>query len=137
MTLVAADLLNPAGEIDAELFYPGIASGDVTTKLNAYLTQGYTRAAALMVLSTDTDEFARLYSYYRSFSDVVNRLTLTPASSSIGGDVSMSFLQTQINSWIAKANGWQTQYLALIPLDPNSTAAAPGVSQSIAAEFTF
>lgn len=137
MTLVAADVLAPAGEIDGALFYPALSSGDLTTRLTAYLTQGYARATELAVDSTVQDWYARVYVYYRGWSDVVNRLTLTPASTSLAGEVSASFLQTQINQWILARDAWKSQLDQLTPIDPSSTAQRPSGVRAIPNEYRF
>ncbi|MEO7102868.1 MAG: hypothetical protein ABI119_05980 [Gemmatimonadaceae bacterium] len=134
MALVAADLASPAGEVETTLFYPGTLDAAVTARLNAYLTQGYALGTAL----TDTvaqDDLARNYAYYRAWSDVVNRITLQPASTSLAGEVSISRLQSQINTWIVARDAWRQAYLALLP--DSSTVATPGVSQSIATLYRF
>jgi hypothetical protein len=124
MTLVADDLLTPDGEIDGALFFPTLSSGELAIRLSSYLTQGYTLAPSAS--SGVQDHIARLYAYYRAWSDVVNMLTLTPASVSLAGEVASSRLQTQIDAWIAKRDSWQAQYLELIPLASNVSIVPSG-----------
>jgi hypothetical protein len=121
MTLVAADLLVPNGRVDGPRFYPDLVDADINTRLTAYIAQGYTLATGV------SDDAVRAYVYYLVWSDVVNMLTLDPASVSLGGEVSNSRLQTQIDEWIAQRNAWRTQYLALLPVDPTApTLIVPG-----------
>ncbi len=134
MTVIAADLLLPSGEIDGVLFYPALDSGAITTRLTAYIAEGGAQGALLNVVPAMLDWYTKVYSYYRAWSDVVNRLTLTPASASLEGEGSRSFLQTQINSWIVARNAWQSQLAQLVPI---STALAPGVQQSIPNKYVF
>lgn len=135
--LVAADLLSPDGEIDGVLFYPSSGSSAITSRLDAYLTQGYTRATAAEITdATTSDDFARAFAYWRAWSDVVQRITLAPASTSLAGDISVTRLQSQIAEWVSRRDYWEQQFLALLP-DPNRTAATRGVTQSIPNSYRF
>jgi hypothetical protein len=132
MTLVAADLLSPSGEIDGALFYPQLSSGGVSAKLGLYITAAASFADGAGVSDPAlVDELSRAWIYYRAWNDVVQRLTLTPATASLGGEVSTSFLQTQINEWIKGRDMWRAAYLALIPLPPGSTVEQAGLSQAV------
>lgn len=135
MTIVAADLILPSGEIDGGLFYPALDSGALATRLGAYITQGYAQGTELQVLPALADWYARVYGYYRAWSDVVNRLTLTPASAALEGEGSRTFLQTQINSWIQQRDAWKAQLAQLVP--QTSTATTPGAQQSIVNSYRF
>lgn len=131
MTLVAADLLLPSGEIDGALFYPALSSGEVSTRIGAYITQGYALAVSV------SDAAVRAFVYYRAWSDVVNMLTLTPASVSLAGEVSSSRLQSQINEWIAQRNAWRTLYISLLPVDPNAVKPIIPGTQAVPLRTTF
>lgn len=144
MSLTHVDVLVPTGEIEGVVFYPQLLSVDVNTRLDAYLANGYALASSGYTLAQITptqlqlDEIARAYTYFRALNDVVIRMTSSPASASLGGEVSTSFLQTQINEWITQRDNAKTAYIGLIPPAFGlSTAATPGVSQSIPTEFTF
>jgi GH15 family glucan-1,4-alpha-glucosidase len=136
--LTSSDLLTPDGEIDGALFYPSLSSPDVSARVDAYLVQGYAKATAATVTDANlADRIARAFAYYRAWSDVVNRLTLSPASASLAGEVSTSFLQTQINEWILARDAWKAEYLALLPVDPDTEVARRGVSQAVRTEVRF
>lgn len=136
MTLVAADVLIPVGEIDGALFYPKLSGTDVTARVTSYLTTGYGKATTAAVEDPATqDEIARTYAYWRAWSDVVNWLTLSPASTSLAGDVSVSYLQTQINQWIVARDGWYVAYLGLIPVAAD--VPLTGASGAVPTHFIF
>lgn len=121
--LSSADLLTPAGEIDGAQFYPSLSSLDVSALIDAYATQGYAKATEAGISDSGTaDKIARKFAYYRAWSDVVNRLTLSPASASLAGDVSTSYLQTQIDEWITKRDSWLADFQALIPTETPTRA---------------
>jgi len=135
--LIATDVLTPLGEIDGALFYPSLSSGQVTTRVTSYLTSGYAKATALLVTDAATqDAIARTFTYYRAWSDVVNRLTLSPASASLAGEVSTSYLQTQINSWITARDAWRLEYQSLLPITATS-GVAPSGTRAIPIDFRF
>lgn len=124
--LAAADVLSPAGEIDGPLFYPALSSGDITIRLDAYLTQGYARATdAAIDDPARADAVAQTYAYYRAWSDVVNRLTMMPASSALEGEGSISMLQSQIEEWIRRRNDLKAELDGLLPTQ-SRTAATSG-----------
>lgn len=124
--LVAADLLSPNGEIDGALFYPAMLSGDITTRINAYITQGYAKATAAAIDDPAiADKIARIFGYYRAWSDVVNRLTLSPAQSTLEGEGSISMLQSQIEAWIRRRDSLEAQLVALLPEEAR-TVTTPG-----------
>ena len=137
MTLTATDVLTPLGEIDGALFFPALSSGQVTTRVTSYLTSGYAKATALAVPDAATaDAIARTFTYYRAWSDVVNRLTLAPASASLAGEVSTSYLQTQINAWITARDAWRLEYQALLPVTATSGIAPTG-TRAVPIDFRF
>lgn len=117
MALASTDLLKPNGEINGLLFYPTLSPSDVSALIASYLTQGYAAATAAGVTDAgELDLAARRWVYYLAWSDVVDRITLTPASTSLAGEVSTTMLQTQIDQWIAKRDYWLAQYGAVIPV---------------------
>lgn len=142
--LAASDLLVPLGMIDGALFYPSLSSGDVTARLNAYLTAGYAVAtagytlAALTPTQEQLDAIARDYTYYRAWNEVVMRMTAAPASAALEGEGSSGFLQTQYNEWILARDAWKASYISLIPpAAGTSTPVTAGVTTSVPNTFVF
>lgn len=137
MAIVAADVQVPTGEIDGALFYPSTAAPDISTRLSAYIAQGYSKATLAGIEDTDAqDNIARIYTYYRAWSDVVNRLTMTPASSQLEGEGSVTMLQTQIEQWILARDRYADDLAVLLP-DDNKSKAQPQRTQSVPTRFCF
>lgn len=119
MALVAADLLEPLGPLTAALFpedtVSGSGVGTVTYRLNAYLTDGYTRAGSLT--GDDADAAARLWAMYRAYVAVTTRLANEAATVSLADQGARTRTDAQRELFQQMADATLAEFRLLVPSD--------------------
>jgi hypothetical protein len=117
MPITLTDVKSPAGDVNGAVWFPGLVSGDVDTLLGGFITDAYTK--------TDDDDAAEQWVYYRAATEVADRMTAAPASSTKSlvdqGTKSESVLSNQIDYWTAKAAAYLaafTDAVAVVAADP-------------------
>lgn len=142
MPLVAAALLEPQGALTSDLF-PGDDATALTARLAAYLDAGYARAdaAATPPSGADRDDYARAWAYGRAYGAAYQRMTTAAATLSVDGEVSRSFLITQIQNVRDLRDAAVAQAAAILAgADPGTTptdATRRGPPASASSSLTF
>lgn len=113
MAIAASDVQSPTGDIDGAIWFPSVVGGTLTTLLNGYITDAYTR--------TDDDDAAKLWVYYRAASAVADRLATTATSKSLTlvdqGSKTESISAGQFKYWADKAAAYLAAFEAAIEED--------------------
>lgn len=136
MPLTHADLLQPTGPLEPQLFphldaalspSPPISLEDY---LDGYLAEGYTRANDYTVAAGSHDTYARAWSLYRAYFAVYQRLIATASEARIDGQGSRKFDHRQAQAFLELANGYKAEADALVPVDlePAPPAHPPSAS---------
>jgi C4-type Zn-finger protein len=108
--LTGADLIAPKGEIELALF-PGEDSAVLQVRLQGYLDQAYTQLDALTFPdTTDLDQAASAYAYYRAYKAVHLRMSASAATASIEGEASRSFLASQIATFAELRDDYEQKW---------------------------
>lgn len=115
--LEPTQLIAPEGEIEPAMF-PGDSPTALADRVQAYITAGTDKATADGVAAGDLDAAARAWAYYRAFRAVFVRLSASPSSVSLANQGGSSRTTSQISEFAALAEGWRTDYLALVPEAP-------------------
>lgn len=118
----ASSLLAPGGEIEPE-FFPEEDLDKVTERLDAYLTEGYAKAAALSA-GTDRENAATAWAYYRAYSAIYRRLLAAPSTWSLADEGSASYTQKQIESFQSLAAAKLEEFEVWVPVTAPSVASA-------------
>jgi hypothetical protein len=126
VTLIAAELIYPAGKLQRSWFSPGLTE-TLETAVGEWLDLAATEVAAL-----DDDDLedaaARHYIYWRAYESIALRIAGAPQSEQSGGGQGFSRtwkLPEQIDYWQGKADAEKAQFDALIA---GETAAARAAS---------
>lgn len=73
------DLIVDRGVLEPKLMWPALTKPEVLAKLSQFLVDAVSRTTA-MTPGADKDEAQRQWSYYRSYYEVYNRLSLAAAT---------------------------------------------------------
>lgn len=84
MSLLATDLIEPTGRLQAALF----PDGDIVTKVTAWLAVAYTKLSG--VTAGLGDAAAEAYTYHLAYSHVADRLAAEPNSVSVDSAANVS-----------------------------------------------
>lgn len=98
--MIPADLIEPAGELTAEMF----PNRDVNVFAQAWLDEAEARTTATAAQAA--------WVYYRAFSHVADRLNAGLASDR-KGDAAASLAASQFTYWLDRANAKLAEYHAL------------------------
>lgn len=135
MAVTPAQLKTPAGKIDGASMFPGEVGASLDARLQAYIDEGSDRAADADLAGDALDEATKLWSYYRAFDAVHDRLISTPAMVGIVGEGNTMFTQTQIDAFATKAGDFKTRFDAMIAED--STIVQPIPSGGVPTSYSF
>lgn len=116
---VAADMLQPLGLLTTGLFPQFDDPDDVDTFFETLLADGYTKADDAGVDDTQQskrDAIAIAHAYYLAYMSIWQRMSATPASASIDGEASRTFLETQIQAFEKLKDSWWSTYQSLLPV---------------------
>lgn len=116
MSIAASDLVEPVGRLEPAWF---VGEGDdhaFMQRLDGYVTDAETRAAALSHLGgPEQDEAAKAWAYYRAFSYLHLSLQRVPASMGVTAEGNRQYLKSQLQAWqqeadnaLAEWNQWAT-----------------------------
>ena len=84
MALVANDLIDPNGRLQADLF----PNGDIATKVTIWLAKAYTKTGGVKAIYADAA--AEAYAYHLAYSHVADRLANEPNSVTIDSAANVS-----------------------------------------------
>jgi len=121
MAVLASDLLQPAGHLDAKLF-PGLDSSAVTAALDAYIAEAVTRISDLGIDDDDADTYTKAWAYCRAYTRISERLLAVPSSASIEGEAARQYDIKQSEGFARIASQWCARADALVPPDESPTA---------------
>jgi hypothetical protein len=115
----------PQGEIEPGLF-PGLSDVQLAAQLQAYLDDGYVKSFG----STDADDGALAWAYYRAYKARAAQLANTPTSVNIPGEVSTTrtdgqreFFERAAARWLAVFDGfWPTGETSESLIPPSGTS---------------
>jgi hypothetical protein len=133
MPITPADLLQPAGELEAADF-PMLDADGLTTRLQAYIDDGYARVAPLDLTDDEKDRAVRAYSYGRSYRSILSRLSRNPATVTLEGEGQRVYLSEQLRTFKENAVRWEQDYDAITASDtptPEETPSAAAVNRYV------
>jgi hypothetical protein len=117
MSLEPSQLKAPEGELEDFMF----PAGDIDTRIAAWLEEAADKVATLS--SSDQDNAARAWVYYRGFKAFVLRVTATPAKRTMdSGKTEYEFTSEQIRTWKAMPDYWLGQFQGYFSTTPVSVA---------------
>lgn len=133
MSVTAASLLSPTGEIEIS-FFPGENETQVTARLNAYITEGVAKAAALSGAAQDAPVTS--WAYHRAYKAIYTKLLRNPSSWAVEGEGSASISSAQIREFGKLADDKLAEFngAVVVPIDAN---APPMASSSTSNVFTW
>jgi hypothetical protein len=115
--LTAGSLRSPTGDLGDSLF-PGESSGQLDSRLQGYLDDGYAKAGAAGVTDPDDqDEIAKAWAYYRAYNAVYIRMLNNPSTVTMERQGSASTLWSQIEAMGKLADAALANYRELLPAD--------------------
>jgi hypothetical protein len=118
---VPADLFQPAGLLTPGLF-PNLSSADQATFIQGFLDAGYAEAANISdPTAPRQDAFALAWAYSQAYQAVWQRLNLTPATLSVDGQASQTFLGQQITAFDTLARKYQAECDSFFAADDGAT----------------
>lgn len=105
------DLLQPLGELTPGMFTQ-LDSAQLFVLLQGFLDQGYARATAHVppVSAPNLDEAATAWAYAQAYLNVWRRLSLAPATVHVDGEVSRTYLSSQIETWEKLYTQWLSAF---------------------------
>jgi hypothetical protein len=134
--LNAAALLRPQGMLTPGLF-PEMSSDELTVFLDTKLAEGYTSADAVAGAgATKRDNIARAWAYYQAYEAIWQRVSAAPATATIDGEASRTYLQTQIETFEKLRDRYANEWSALTTVLSTSTTVISG-PRSIAVPNVF
>ena len=105
MPLTPAQLVAPVGELEEYMF----PDGTLQEKVDAYLAEGYARAAGLA--EHVRDDAAQAWVYYRAFKAFVAQVTMNPARVTLdSGKTASEFTSEQIKDLVRQRDRWLAEY---------------------------
>jgi hypothetical protein len=136
--LTAAALMRPRGMLTKGL-YPEMTSEDLVIFLDTKLLEGYVAADALIeqgaqIDAAKRDSISRAWAYYQAYEAVWQRVSAAPATASIDGEASRTYLQTQIDAFEKLRDKYATEYANLTAV---TAVAVVTSAQSIAVRNMF
>lgn len=114
MTVAANSLMAAQGGDVEKSFFPGESDTAVETRLQAWITEGYSRAAAISD-DSDKDEAATHFAYYKAYMSVFRRLSAQPTSFQAADAGGHSYTQEQIRNFKTLADTELALHEALLP----------------------
>lgn len=134
LTVVAATLLSPTGELDPALF-PMETAQALTDRLDGYLAAGYAAGqAAGVVDDARLNRMATAYAYWKAYAAVVARILANPTTGNLNDGGSYAYSSEQLRQLVAERDRWRAEYETELPVDdvgavkaPQETAATPNV----------
>jgi len=114
MAVTINDIVQPGGHVDPKMF-PGLDASDFDETIEAYISEGDTRAGTLNVDAADVDPYTRAWAHYRSFMRIAERLYATPASAEIDGEAQRQYNIKQAEAFERKAREWLAKAEELLP----------------------
>lgn len=115
MAVTYADILQPIGEIEPELFPHIKVLGDLQARITQYLAEGATKAADLAIPAASVDEATLHWGYYRAYLAVYQRLIATPAEARNDGQGSRKYEGRQAEAFLELANQHKDIFDGLVP----------------------
>ena len=134
---VAADLIEPKGELSRGLFPEDKSEEEFENRLQSYLNIGYsllTQAGITDVAenATKRNTGAEAYAYFRAYNAIVTRLSATPISAALNDQGSRTYSNEQISRFQGKLDEWYADWIAIIPdLSPPPTVVHSGPTNTI------
>lgn len=138
MAVVAADIRQPKGHIEPELFPALYVTPNDFTALDARLTQYITEGAAKAAAVVDAaakDEATKHWAYYRAYYAIYLRYLGMANSSDIPNKSAVTHDPSQADAWLALAMGELDKFTAIIP--PVETPPANPPTASLANQFSW
>jgi hypothetical protein len=130
MPLHASNLLEPKGELEAPVLWPGVELTVVVSGLDEYLAEGYIKAAAIDD-ADNKDEAARQWAYHRAYRQKWKALLGLPSSVTSSDEGSSSYTQAQIDEWSRLASESLAHFNALISASAGASAVPRVQSASV------
>ena len=139
MSVTAADLLSPSGDLVPSLF-PSDSTGALTSRLTAYLAEGETKASGISDLA-DRDRATLHWGYYRAYKAVHVRMSGDPLTSGLAsGLLTAGYSAAQIANFAALRDEHLDAFTAIVPTDPDvapTRSTAPRASSASGVEFAW
>ena len=110
MTIIAADLKIPTGELQPAWF----PDGDLDTSITAWLAEVDLGAIAA---GEDQDRATRAYCYARAYRTVAGRLASTPTTEKTN-DLTTTIDAARVKFFTDMADRWETAYQAILAEAP-------------------
>lgn len=131
--IVPADLLKPAGLLDATWLHPD-GGATVTAELQGYIDE----AVSAKGVAADNDAALRAWSYHRAFTSIWLSMSFEPSTTEIEGEARSSRLISQIDTFKQQADHWLSEFeRANAGDDPGPPVAHRPATTSIRPNFTW
>lgn len=135
--LSPGDLRSPTGDLGDSLF-PGESSGQLDTRLQGYITEGYAKAAAAgLTVQEDQDEAAKAWSYYRAYQAVYVRMLNNPSTVIMEKQGQNSTLWSQIEAMGKLADAALANYRELLPADVGAGPPSLPETAAVPTQITY
>lgn len=129
MPFIPEDCLDPLGDLDPGVIWPGKSEGDVDAIVQAYLDAGYALAAG--AVPENQDEAARQWVYHRAYMSKWRARSGLPSSVTTSDQGSGSFTQGQLDNWKAMADTALAEHERLITALPTVAVVTHLASESV------
>jgi uncharacterized protein YfaP (DUF2135 family) len=127
MPLAVEDLIQPAGELEPNLFSASDPGGDTEARVTVWLVEAEAQAAS--VPSADRDAATAQWVYWRAYNSKYRQLLAQPASEDVG-EGSRQYLISQIRAFEEMAAAAKAEFNGYVvtveaPSSPPSTVSVP------------
>jgi hypothetical protein len=135
--LTPGALRSPLGDLGDSLF-PGESSGELDTRLQSYLDEGYVKAAAAGISDAgDLDDAAKAWSYYRAYQAVYVRMLNNPSTVIMDKQGQNSTMWSQIEAMGKLAESSLALYQEYLPEEASTAPPSLPETASVPTQFTY
>lgn len=114
MAIVARDLIVPLGELKQE-YYPDEDASNFEDRVTSYLSDASAKVSQSGISGDAADRATKAWVYYRGFSDILNRLIVSPSSADVKDSTSISYSVAQLRILEARVEAYRLAFESEVP----------------------